>query len=240
MRNIKLLCAAVLSLLGTSGCAGNTPDASQPGGGLQDYRQQALFDRDSRNNEDASLGVKPYWAAEQGGQEPGHYAGRQTLDMTNEHFSNDFWFHSKAVEPIKQVSGIEDAYVLVTETNAYVAVIPQGFDPAAEAAPQVSEHVVKKNGGTGLFANPAETGNLSFSESPRLPNSLADEVRLAASGHLPANVDQIYVSSNPNFVQRVRFYAKELERTGEISIYSNEFNTLVQRAFPRTGNGQLK
>jgi hypothetical protein len=230
------LCAAAAGwLLLTAACGGNKPEPSRPGGGMEDARTHALFDRDSRNNEDPSLGVKPHWAATPGKHESQPYAGRQTLDMTNEHDSQSFGFHPQTAERLSRLPGIEAAYVLVSEANAYIAVVPEGHRPEQEARAEMMQYQVKQSGGVGLFGA-GDAGRFDWTEQGDFRNSDADRVRSEAARTLPGNIETIYVSANPNFVQRVRFYEKEAQERGDLSVYYNEFNTLVQRVFPRDAN----
>lgn len=230
------LCAAAAGwLLLTAACGGNKPEASRPGGGMEDARRHALFDRDSRNNENPSLGVKPNWAGTQSERGPEPYAGRQTLDMTNEHYSKSFGFHPQTAERLSQLPGIQAAYVLVSEANAYIAVVPEGHRPEQEARAEMMEYQVKQSGGVGLFGA-GDADRFNWTEQGGFRNSDADRVRNEAARTLPGNIETIYVSANPNFVQRVRFYEKEAKEQGDLSVYYNEFNTLVQRVFPRDTN----
>lgn len=234
-RPVFLLSAAV-SLLLLGACAGNKPEASRSGGGMEDYRQQALFDRDSRNNEDPSLGVKERWVEEQQNRKGTEYSGRKQLDMTNPHLANTAGFAPQIAEKVKQLPGIQEAQVLLTEVNGYVAVVMEGHNPDAEASPDMMQYRVTPTGGVGIFASEQGPNQYSWTETGGLSASLADEIRKLVLQHAPTNIEQVYASANPNFVQRVRLYAKEEQERGTFTDYMNEFNTMIQYVFPDDTN----
>lgn len=224
------------SLLLLGACSGNKPDPGRPGGGMEDYRQEALYDRDSRNNEDASLGVKKRWTDEQNQRTGPEYAGRTQLDMSNPHLAKTMAFDPRIAERIKQVPGVEQAQVLMTETNAYVAVVLKGHSPDAEANPEMMKNQFTPKGGSGLFASDKGATRINWTEPGGLTTSQAAAISRIVGAAAPTNIQRVYASANPNFVQRVRFYAKEEQERGNLSAYVNEFNTMIQRVFPQDTN----
>lgn len=228
-KNRRLLLIAVSGcLLMLGACSPNTSD--QAGGGTEDQRQQALYDRDSRNNEDPSLGVKQRWVDEQSGpRKQPEYIGPNRTDMTNPHFSTTARFDPRIAEAVKSVPGVQAAQVLVTNNNAYVAVVLDGHNPDTEASPEMM--TLGKNGGAGLFASYQGPNRFSWTEAGGLADSKTVEIRNQVAS-ADSNIQQVYVSANPNFVQRVRFYAKEEQEKGSFTSYMNEINTLIQVAFP--------
>lgn len=227
-----------ICLLLLAGCAGNKPGPSSPGGGLNDYRQHALYDRDSRNNEDPSLGVKSRHIQEQESRQQPEYTGRTQLDMTNRHLAKTMGFDPGIAARIADLEGIQSAQVLLTEVNAYVAVVLDGHKPEEEANPETMTRRITAKGGTGLFGTGQGTdpNRISWTENGGLGYSKADEIRKLVLSRAPTNIQDVFVSANPNFVQRVRFYAKEEQERGTFSDYINEFNTMIQYVFPDNGN----
>ncbi|MUG69642.1 YhcN/YlaJ family sporulation lipoprotein [Paenibacillus validus] len=224
-------------LLVLAGCAGNKPGTSSAGGGLNDHRQQALFDRDSRNNEDASLGVKPRWIQEQENRQQPENGGRTQLDMTNRHLAKTMGFEPGIASRIADLEGVQAAQVLLTEVNAYVAVVLDGHKPDEEANPDTWGHHITAKGGAGLFGAVEGTPNrISWTENGGLGYGKADEIRKLVLTMAPSHIQDVYVSANPNFVQRVRFYANEEQERGTFADYTNEFNTMIQYVFPDNGN----
>ncbi|AEI41528.1 YhcN/YlaJ family sporulation lipoprotein [Paenibacillus mucilaginosus] len=230
-RRPVLLALLSVCMLSVSACGGNKPEASRSGGGLQDYRQQQLFDRDSRNNEDPTLGVKKRYEDPEAGGKGEAYTGRQQLDMTNRHEAKSMGFAPDLAFRVKQVNGVKEAQVLLTEVNAYVSVILDGHSPDAEANPEMMKNGVTSQGGAGLFGKGGSALKFSWTEEGGLSASKADEIRRTVLEAAPT-IQQVFVSANPNFVQRIRFYAKEEQEKGTFSQYTNEFGTMVQHVFP--------
>ncbi|WP_159883582.1 hypothetical protein [Paenibacillus puerhi] len=227
------LCLAAVSSLLLSGCSGNKPSDRGPGAGLADYRQHALYDRDSRNNEDPSLGVKDRWVKDQEERKAPEYIGRTQLDMTNRHLANTIAFDPGIAAKIAELPGVRSAQVLMTEVNAYVAVVLEGHNPDEEANPDTMSHRMTEKGGAGLFGTGQGTPNrISWTENGGLGYSKADEIRKLVHAAAPTNIQEVFVSANPNFVQRVRLYAKEEQGPVGLTPYVNEFNTMIQYVFP--------
>ncbi|WP_285768291.1 YhcN/YlaJ family sporulation lipoprotein [Peribacillus sp. SI8-4] len=60
-----------------------------------------------------------------------------------------------------------------------------------------------------------------------LKNKVADAVRGADS-----SVDKVYVSTNPDFVQRMDGYANDIQNGKPVAGFADEFRELVTRIFP--------
>ncbi|MBT2602761.1 YhcN/YlaJ family sporulation lipoprotein [Bacillus sp. ISL-53] len=60
-----------------------------------------------------------------------------------------------------------------------------------------------------------------------LKERIADKVRGA-----DPSVDQVYVSANPDFVQRMKGYANDIENGKPVAGFAEEFRELVTRIFP--------
>lgn len=64
-----------------------------------------------------------------------------------------------------------------------------------------------------------------------IPNDLKERVADAVRGADPS-VDQVYVSANPDFVQRMKGYANDIENGKPVAGFAEEFRELVTRIFP--------
>ncbi|MCZ8515895.1 YhcN/YlaJ family sporulation lipoprotein [Paenibacillus filicis] len=231
------LIGAVGGLLLLGACAGNKPQASPPGGGLEDHRQHALYDRDSRNNEDPSLGIKQRWADEQkGNRQAQSPEAAAPLDMTNRHLSKTMAFDPALAERVKQVPGVKEATVLLTEVNGYVAVVMDGHAAETEADPDMMNYPITSKGGIGLFGTDKGATRVNWTDPGGLTDGKTAEITKVVGDRAHTGLQRVYVSANPNFVQRIRFYAKEERERGSFSDYFNEFNTMVQRVFPNDVN----
>ncbi|MDR4929193.1 YhcN/YlaJ family sporulation lipoprotein [Peribacillus simplex] len=64
-----------------------------------------------------------------------------------------------------------------------------------------------------------------------ISNDLKEKVADAVRGADPS-VDQVYVSTNPDFVQRMKGYANDIENGKPVAGFADEFRELVTRIFP--------
>ncbi|TDF99610.1 hypothetical protein [Paenibacillus piri] len=224
-------------LILAAGC--NDEHQKTAGGGVQSSQLHAEFDRDSRNNEDNSLGVKAKWVEEQAGKaKPDNPGSFQQLDANNYHLTKSplRFAPDLADELVRRNPGVRSADVLLTETNAYVAVVLDGHDPAAESHPDMMSHQVTSKGGVGLFGIDKGNARINWSDPGGLTTSLSIRMKSEVLAMTREGVQRVFVSANPNFVQRVRFYKQEGQKGVDLSAYLNEFNTLIQRVFPNDGN----
>jgi len=60
-----------------------------------------------------------------------------------------------------------------------------------------------------------------------MKDKIAAEVKRYNSG-----IDNVYVSANPDFVERADFYAQEVRAGHPLKGFANEFRTMVERIFP--------
>jgi YhcN/YlaJ family sporulation lipoprotein len=68
--------------------------------------------------------------------------------------------------------------------------------------------------------------NIQFSRE--MENIIAKQVRAA-----DPNIKNVYVSTNPDFVNRVNTYVKDVQQGRPVSGFFEEFNRMVQRIFPK-------
>lgn len=128
----------------------------------------------------------------------------------------------RAAEQIVKIPGVRQANVLITENNAYVAAIldaPAGTGPNFRTEPR---------GGAAPDGRTARGSNMRDEPlSPQIKNAIADKVRQAVPG-----IQNVYVSTNPDFVDRVNNYADDLREGRPIEGLWEEFSEMVQRVFP--------
>ncbi|NOU93797.1 hypothetical protein GC093_11260 [Paenibacillus sp. LMG 31456] len=222
-------------LLITAACSNEKHNAS--GGGVESSKLHAQFDRDSRNNENDTLGVKSKWLNDQQGKtkaaNPGSF---QQLDMTNSHLTKAFRFSPEMAKPLERNQGVQAVTVMLTETNAYVAVVMNGHDLNAESHPDMMANQVTSKGGIGLFGTDKGNARINWGDTGGLSMTMSSQIKSQVLAMSPPNIQRVFVSANPNFVQRIRFYEKEELRGVDLSAYLNEFNTMVQRVFPNDHN----
>ncbi|WP_284639856.1 hypothetical protein [Paenibacillus silviterrae] len=214
-------------------CGHSQPGDTSPGGGAEDRRTHALYDRDSRNNEDNSLGVKEKWVKDQQRGQGEEYRGWAALDYNNVHLTKKLRFDPQLAARLNQLPGIQSTIVLLTETNAYVAAVLDGQNPDHQANPELMAYQVTDKGGVSLFGADGALGTqkINWYDPNGMTYSLQDRIKMEVLKAMPDR-QRVFATSNANFVQRLRFYAKEEQERGTFQNYVNEFNTMVQYAFP--------
>ena len=101
----------------------------------------------------------------------------------------------KAAEKIVSMREVDQANVIVTDNNAYVAA-------------KLANH----------------NGNRLEKD---IENKISDAVKSTNQ-----NIDNVYVSVNPDFYERTTSYANDIRNGRPIAGFFDEFNTLVRRIFP--------
>ncbi|MBO1913421.1 YhcN/YlaJ family sporulation lipoprotein, partial [Microvirga sp. 3-52] len=116
-----------------------------------------------------------------------------------------------AADRITELDGVERATVIVTDRNAYAAVVLDG------------DNTVNDNDNTdGTDANTdTENDNMHNNPdqvlSPDLENKIAKKVREANE-----NIQNVYVSLNPDFVDRMRGYEDQLNQGEPVEGFFDE------------------
>ncbi|ABS23072.1 YhcN/YlaJ family sporulation lipoprotein [Bacillus cytotoxicus] len=173
MKKLKICSIISLATISLFGCAGNQKD-------------NALDNRDHDNIRNV------------------RYEGNQTdlqrgRNVPNDITNNDTRLHiaNKAADRIVELKEIDTANVIVTNRNAYVAVV-------------LRNHV---------------KGELTR----ELEKRVADQVRA-----IDPNIRYVFVSSNPDFVNRMRDYAAKIDQGKPVRGLIEEFNETVRRVFPNS------
>lgn len=102
-----------------------------------------------------------------------------------------------AADKVKELDEVESATVIVTDRNAYVAVVMNNNDDNADEV------------------------------SKDLEDKIAEKVREA-----DVDVDNVYVSLNPDFVERMNDYGKRINEGEPIEGFFDEFGEAVRNVFP--------
>ncbi|NHN35365.1 YhcN/YlaJ family sporulation lipoprotein [Paenibacillus agricola] len=124
--------------------------------------------------------------------------GMRTQQVNNNNppkVDNRIQIANQAAEKIVKLNSVKQANVVVTEKNAYVAVLVD--------TPQ---------------------GELSH----ELEEQIAQQVRSSDS-----NIQNVYVSTNPEFVDRINRYVTDVREGRPVSGFFEEFTEIVKRIFPK-------
>lgn len=174
VKKVKYLTIAFLPISLLFGCNAFQGDEAQNGrddNNIQNvqYRQDDVDIRDDRN-------------------------GNNHFDRNNDN-ENRMEVADKAADRIAELDEVRTANVIVTNRNAYAA-------------------VVLRDGTKGEV-----TG--------RLENKIADKVRAT-----DPDLRNVFVSSNPDFIERMKDYGERINEGDPIEGLFEEFNETVRRVFP--------
>ncbi|RJG20560.1 hypothetical protein DQX05_24835 [Paenibacillus thiaminolyticus] len=173
----------------------------------------------------------------------------------NVHSMSNMQMNKKIADKITRMKGVKSANVMLTNNNAYVAVSTDGNMKTKGTAK--GTHLKTKatnHRGTGVksLSTKGGTGNLDTrSKSHTLNNS----VDMGRSSDMSADLknriaeivkkdapqcDQVYVSANPDFVQRMNEFMKSSAAGRPLSGFASEFQEMVYRIFPTQEYGTTK
>jgi YhcN/YlaJ family sporulation lipoprotein len=108
----------------------------------------------------------------------------------------------EASDKINELEEVENSTVMITENNAYVAV------------------VLNKNKDGSEIAEGSE-------ELEQIEEKIGEQVRVTN-----ATVENVYVSINPDFVSRMNDYREKFDQGEPVEGLFEEFGELTQRVFP--------
>lgn len=117
--------------------------------------------------------------------------GENRMDLSDE-----------AADKVTELEEVDTATVIVTNQNAYVAVVMNNGDGEAEA--NTDEEVTKE-----------------------LEGKIADKVR-----EVDDNIENVYVSLNPDFVERMNDYGNRINEGEPVEGFFEEFGEAVRNVFP--------
>jgi hypothetical protein len=218
----RTLFITISSSLLLAACSGQS-DSNQSGPVARDIGK---WDTDSRNNENASLGAKSIPTL------PGKDNRRPTLDASKAHYNEGLMMSRETADLIVRMTHVPSASVALTNKHVYVAVDPDGH--SMMQSNQIHTFGHDPAVGAGLFGSGAGAG-LDWSSAQPLPKETSEAIFKLMRHSFPGG--NVYISSNPNFVNRMKFYDMRHMQGQGMSDYLNEFNTMVQYTFPEYANG---
>ncbi|UJF35935.1 YhcN/YlaJ family sporulation lipoprotein [Paenibacillus hexagrammi] len=223
---MKVVLAALL-LWTMTGCASSS---SQHEAG-SNSENPGTWDVDSRNNENPSLGAKSI------DRLPKPSSKISTFDTSAAHENSHLVMNRDLATQLKKDAQLQEAAVAMTNNNIYVAAAPSGMKAASkgeDAQQQALRQGHDPASGAGIFGN--GFGNqVDWITNVPLPTDSARKMKETIQRIYPdANV---FISTNPHFVSRMMFYNQQ-QGSKSMDLYLNEFNTMVQYAFPDYATGQ--
>ncbi|WP_226038241.1 YhcN/YlaJ family sporulation lipoprotein [Aquibacillus saliphilus] len=169
------------------------------GAGMQDATRNGTYDGGNVRN-DNNTGTR------NGLNNINNQTEMNRNNTTNNNDENRFEVADKVSDRIvKKVNAIDNAYVLTTDNNAYVAV----------ELDRDTNNNNNKNGGNG--------DNVSES----IEKQIRDVVK-----NVDSDIDNVYVSTNPDFVNLTNNYRDDVENGEPIEGFFDQMGQMIERVFP--------
>lgn len=217
-------------LIGTAaGCTAASPN--NHGGASSSNPNAGTWDTGLRNNENASLGAKSV------NQSPLPSMQPSTIDNVKAHTNTHMTMNRDLADGIIQAAHLGNTAVAITDNNIYIAVDMGGMQAMGtgdDGIKMLSKTNDPENG-AGLFGS-GVGAQMDWLSAKPLPAESANAIRNLLTRIYPeAN---IFISTNPHFVNRMMYYDGQQQKNKHMDTYLNEFNTMIQYAFPSYSSGQ--
>lgn len=165
---------------------------------------------------------------------------RQDFDMNgddndnrgdnNGNGKNEYDVSEKAADKVTdKVKGIDSAYVVTTENNAYVAV---DFD--TDDNDDNNNNVNNTNNGTtgATDGKNGTTGNNNQDNGDQLTDDIKQKVSDTVKS-VDKDIDNVYVSTNPDFLDSVKNFADQADNGEPIEGLFDQMGNMIERVFPQ-------
>ncbi|WP_100011367.1 YhcN/YlaJ family sporulation lipoprotein [Lentibacillus sediminis] len=213
--SIVMVLAFVLAACGNGGNDQNEGAADNPNVEPQNFN----------NNNGPDMGGERDYDMRRGSEE-GQDRNNNNNNGANNNDANRYEVAEEAADQIsEQVDEIDNAYVLTTGNNAYVAA---GFDANG------NNNNNNRNMNTGNQNN--NTGNQNQDNEEQ---ELTDEVRQEITEIVKSvdnNIENVYISTNPDFVDLTNNYVDDVDNGEPVEGFFDQFGNMVDRIFPGDGN----
>ncbi|WP_373895606.1 YhcN/YlaJ family sporulation lipoprotein [Virgibacillus natechei] len=162
--------------------------------------------------------------------------GNNNNQGNNNQGNNQYDVAEEAADRItNEVDDIDNAYVLTTENNAYVAA---GLD--VDRGERNDRTGDENNNGDASINNQNNNnnnnqGNDSQNNNDRNDDELSDDVKEEISDIVKSvnnDIDNVYVSTNPEFFDLTNNYVDDVNNGEPIEGFFDQFGNMVERLFP--------
>lgn len=149
----------------------------------------------------------------------------------------------KIADGVAAMDEVENANVLIAGNNAYVAVNlhygsglanQNGNGTGAQTDSNMGQQMMRTDDETsknGMMDNQSQAnpnGGAAIQEvTPEIKEKIAAKVK-----SLNGNIKDVYISANPDFIERMNVYADEFRNGRPLSGFVKELGALVERVFP--------
>jgi YhcN/YlaJ family sporulation lipoprotein len=184
----------------------------------------------------------------------GNRVGVDNMDWDNQRNNNFRPMHNNTrmeisdqiADTLTDMDEVDSATVLLTDRNAYVAVVLD--NGTGYGTTDTGRSVGKANTGQSTRMHQNSMGNNATQDrtgrrgpgnaqqgvTSDLESTITQRVRSVVPG-----VQNVYISANPDFVSRMRGYGERFQQGQPIRGLIIEFNTMVERIFPTTTNNNV-
>ena len=139
----------------------------------------------------------------------------------------------KIANKIATIKGVKSANVVVTNNNAYVAVTTEHKTAAPKgnmSGMSTHRQDVRSYGTSKNRSHTGSYGTRSTSASD-VPADLKEKIGNTVKKEAP-NCNNVYVSANPDFVDRMNYYNNYAANGQPLTGFANEFQEMIYRIFP--------
>lgn len=153
------------------------------------------------------------------------------------HSANKLEMNQKLANKIASIKGVKSAHVMKTNNNnAYVAVVTD------HTSKGVHSKSVKPGHGTRPYsAGTDRTYFGSYDGTSNVNDNISGDLKAHISNAVKKedpSCNNVYVSANPDFVNRMNEYSKQVGAGHPIAGFANEFSEMVYRLFPTNVTNQ--
>ncbi len=199
-------------------------------------------DTDNGGNEgNGTYGMRQQGAAiNRGGVSSQGWDNSRNNNFAPTHNNTRMEVSNQIADNITAMDEVDSATVLLTDRNAYVAVMLD--NGKGYGASSMGRNVGKKNSinsganrRSNAMGNNGTTDQMGRQGAGQGEEGITEELKSDIAQKVKSvqpNVENVYVSANPDFVGRMRGYGERFQNGQPIQGMIIEFNTLVQRLFP--------
>lgn len=146
--------------------------------------------------------------------------------------NNEYDIADKAAKKIsKQVNGIDNVNVVTTDNNAYVAAELDTTDNGNNNTANNNKNNNNKNDTKNINNNNGNNNNNKGNG-----DEITDDTKKKISDIVKStdkDIDNVYVSTNPDFVDLVTNYANQAENGEPIEGLFDQMGNMIERVFPQ-------
>lgn len=146
-----------------------------------------------------------------------HRNSDNTMDVDDRQKNGDdqqprYQVADDVAKKVKEVEGVDDAYVFTTDNNAFVAIDMKNDDD---------------NSGNNGMGNTATGDNNNNDVTDKVKKDVEKAVR-----SVDEDIDNVYVSADPDFLGMAKDYNNKIDEGQPVKGFFLEFGNMLNRVFP--------